>query len=77
MTKHCASVSLISEAVQSWYSFYEVDPDDRASDVLRKAALELFAEGHCTSEDIATHLIGSYVGKWATRVNAPSSSSVH
>ncbi|NEH75622.1 hypothetical protein GR223_01290 [Rhizobium leguminosarum] len=42
------------------------------------AKTSLFLAGNAGSvEEMATVLIGTYVGLGATRVNAPSSSSVH
>jgi hypothetical protein len=70
-------IDLLSEAVQRWYRFYEVPPDEAATDILCSAALGLYREGHRSLEDIATVLIGTYVGISATRVNAPTSQSVH
>ncbi|NKL39753.1 hypothetical protein GFL57_01755 [Rhizobium leguminosarum bv. viciae] len=45
--------------------------------LLCDAAIELYNEGCRSVEEMATLLIGTYVGLPATRVNAPSSSSVH
>ncbi|EPE96625.1 hypothetical protein [Rhizobium grahamii] len=77
MTRRDGQSALISKAVKEWYSFYEIQPDQASSDALCKAALELLEQGFDGSEDIATLLIGKFVGKWGTRVNAPSSNSVH
>ncbi|WP_245456736.1 hypothetical protein [Rhizobium hidalgonense] len=68
---------MLSEAVQAWYRFYEVDPDERASQTLCTAALEFYQEGYKTAEEVSTLLIGTYVGLWSTRVNSPSSATVH
>jgi hypothetical protein len=68
---------LMSEAVQAWYRFYEVSPDDRASHVLCNAAIDLYNDGYRTVDDIATVLIGTYVGIWSTKINAATSTSVH
>lgn len=68
---------MLSEAVQAWYRYYELRPDEQASHVLCSAALEFFDEGYCTLDDVSTMLIGTYVGISATRVNAPTSKSVH
>jgi hypothetical protein len=67
---------MMSEAVQAWYRFYEIDPKRGLSDVLCQAAIGLCREGHYNSDDIATVLIGTYVGIHATRVNAPTSAAV-
>lgn len=68
---------MMSEAVQAWYRFYEIDPRNGLSEVLCQAAIDLYRGGHHSSDDIATALIGNYVGLDATRVNAPTSASVH
>ncbi|MGR8925311.1 hypothetical protein ACU8MB_16365 [Rhizobium leguminosarum] len=68
---------LMSKAVREWYRYYEVEWDDQASSLLCDAAIELYNEGCRSVEEMATVLIGTYVGLAATRVNAPSSSSVH
>lgn len=67
----------MSEAVQAWYRFYQIDPKNGLSDLLCRAAIDLYRDGYHSSDDIATALIGSYVGIHATRVNAPTSASVH
>jgi hypothetical protein len=72
-----SEVRLISEAVRSWFCFYEVDEDDRALQTLCTAALDLYGEGYRTADALATMLIGTYVGIWSTRINAPGSNSVH
>ncbi|MGM5056121.1 hypothetical protein ACD589_15740 [Rhizobium sp. 814_E9_N1_1] len=68
---------LMSKAVREWYRYYEVEWDDQASSFLCDAAIELYNEGCRSVEEMATVLIGTYVGLAATRVNAPSSSSLH
>ncbi|MBY5494643.1 hypothetical protein [Rhizobium leguminosarum] len=68
---------LMSKAVREWYWYYEADWDDQASSFLCDAAIELYNEGCRSVVEMATVLIGTYVGLAATRVNAPSSSSVH
>ncbi|NEK17761.1 hypothetical protein [Rhizobium leguminosarum] len=68
---------LMSKAVREWYRYYEVEWDDQASSSLCDAAIELYNECCRSVEEMATVLIGTYVGLAATRVNAPSSSSVH
>ena len=77
MTRRDGQSALISKAVKEWYSFYEIQPDEASSETLCKAAMELLEQGFDDSEDLATLLIGKYVGKWATRINAPSSNAVH
>jgi hypothetical protein len=41
------------------------------------AAIDLYDDGCRSLEEMATVLIGTYIGLAATRVNAPTSSSVH
>jgi hypothetical protein len=68
MQKKEADISLLSEAAQHRDNFYEVSPDDRASDILCSAALELYQEGYRSLEDLVTMLIGTYAGLTSTRV---------
>lgn len=68
---------MLSEAVQAWYRYYEVEPDELASQTLSAAAIEFFKEGYRSLDHVTTMLIGTYVGKWSTRVNAPTSASLH
>jgi len=68
---------MLAEAVVEWYSFYEVPPDDEASSALVGAALDFFRDGYQTTEDIAVMLIGTYIGIWSTKVNAPTSAAIH
>ncbi|MGZ2432627.1 hypothetical protein [Rhizobium redzepovicii] len=68
---------IISKAVSQWYRHYNAAWDDDASSFLCDAAIELFNEGCHSVDEMATALIGAYVGLAATRVNAPSSSAVH
>ncbi|MGO4117479.1 hypothetical protein ACCS70_25830 [Rhizobium ruizarguesonis] len=70
-------VAVVSEAVRRWYEFYEITPDNKASDVLCHAALNFYGDGYRTIDDIATLLIGTYPGLSATRINAPTSQAVH
>ncbi len=70
-------IPLMQQAVLHWYRYYEVSPDEPSSRVLRLAATKLYGEGYRSVEDIATMLIGTYVGIWSTKVNAPGSSAVH
>lgn len=70
-------IRTISDAVQTWYRYYEVSPDEKVSKTLCTAAIRFFNDGYQSSDDISTLLIGTYVGRWATRVNAPTSDSSH
>jgi len=68
---------IMSKAVKEWYRHYNVAWDDQASSFLCDAAIELYYDGCRSVQEMATILIGTYVGLAATRVNAPSSHSVH
>ncbi|PZM14839.1 hypothetical protein CPY51_09015 [Rhizobium tubonense] len=68
---------IISQAVQAWYRFYGDDWDDEASSFLCSAAIKLYNGGCRSTEDLATTLIGTYVGLAATRVYARSSVTLH
>lgn len=70
-------IRTISEAVQTWYRYYEVSPDEKVSETLCAAAIGFFNDGYRSSVDISTLLIGAYVGGLAARINAPTSGSVH
>ncbi len=48
---------MMSEAVQAWYRFYELDPNDRISHVLCQAAIDFYNEGHRSSDDFAAALV--------------------
>jgi len=72
-----ADFRMLSEAVQAWYRHYDVDPDEPVSAVLCSAALSLYQRGHRSVEAIASGLIGAFIGMPSTRINAPTSASVH
>ncbi|NLS07955.1 hypothetical protein HGP14_32530 [Rhizobium sp. P32RR-XVIII] len=71
------AMKMLSRAVQRWHRDYEVKHDDHASHVVRHAVIALFNDGYRSEGDIATLLIGTYVGLSSTKVNALTSSSVH
>jgi hypothetical protein len=68
---------MLAEAVNAWFAYYEVEPHEQAYEALSTAALSLYHQGHRNLEDLSTMLIGTHVGPWAVRVNAPSSDGVH
>lgn len=68
---------IMSKAVREWYRHYNVSWDDQASSFLCDAAIELYNDGCRSVQEMATVLIGTYVGLEATRVNAPSSNAMH
>lgn len=71
------NLRILSDAVERWFEYYEVDSDERTSQVLCAAAVGLFRDGYRGADELATALIGTYVGLWSTRVNAPTSVSIH
>lgn len=71
------ALQTLSDAVEQWFEFYEVSSDDKVSKTLCDAAVALYREGHRKVDDIATILIGTYIGPWSARVNAPTSGSIH
>jgi len=77
MEKHETGFRLMSEAVQAWYRFYAESPENHASQVLCNAAIDLYHDGYLTVDAIAASLIGTYVGICSTKVNAPTSASIH
>ncbi|MBW9115625.1 hypothetical protein JNB88_18480 [Rhizobium cauense] len=72
-----SSYRALSEAVSRWFEYYETEYDEAASETLCNAAVDLFNEGYRSTDDIASLLIGAYVGIWFTRINAPTSSAIH
>lgn len=70
------AMKMLSRAVQRWFRNYEVEHDDHASHVPRYAAIALFNDGYRSEGDIATMLIGTYVGLSSKKVNALTSSIV-
>jgi hypothetical protein len=67
----------LSEAVQRWFDFYQAESDENVSQTLCDAAVALYRDGHRQAADIATILIGTFIGPLSARVNAPSSASIH
>jgi len=71
------SAATISRAVTMWQIFYEVEPQDKVLDILVRAARDHYVERYRTPNDLATYLIGTYVGRWSMMINAPTSNSSH
>ncbi|OWW00452.1 hypothetical protein [Rhizobium sp. R693] len=67
---------ILSRAVQQWYLYYDIDPDDQASTLLNRAAVALFDQGHRSVEGIATMLIENYIGPWPVTMNAQGSKTI-
>jgi hypothetical protein len=75
--RNSVDLDIVSQAVTAWFRFYEVDPDERTLKVLARAAGELYQGGYRSADDLATSLIGTYIGPWSLMANAPTSVSVH
>lgn len=71
------AVSLVSEAVRNWFEYYDVTPDDSATEILGAAAIELYNRGMVTVQAITSALIETFVGRIAVHCNAPTSSAIH
>jgi hypothetical protein len=70
-------VDVVSEAVTAWFRFYGLDPCEKSLSALAQAAGQLYLGGNRSADDLATSLIGTYIGRWSLMVNAPTSASVH
>ncbi|MBY4592961.1 hypothetical protein [Rhizobium redzepovicii] len=68
--------AILLDAVLMWFRFYGVPFDERAADVLCERAMLLYAEGQ-GQRYIEDHLIRTFSGLVATRVNAPTSALSH
>lgn len=71
------NAAMLAEAVQRWFDFYDVDRTLSVDKILCEAAIRIYRCGYHSVDEIATVLIATYVGILATKVNAPSSASVH
>lgn len=69
--------SMLAEAVQKWFEFYDVERTRPVDKMLCRAAMRIYQEGYHSVDEISTVLIATYVGILATRINAPSSAAVH
>lgn len=67
----------ISQAVIIWQHFYDVEPQDKVLDALARVAGGHYRQGYRTPDDLATYLIGTYVGRWSMMISAPTSMSIH
>lgn len=70
-------VLLLANAADQWFLYYAVEHDDRVRDVLCNAALDFYKDGYRSEDDLATLLIGTFVGVASTKINASSSATVH
>jgi hypothetical protein len=76
-TDGAVDIAVVSEAMTAWFRFYELDPCERSLTALARAAGQLYLGGCRSADDLATSLIGTYIGRWSLMANAPTSSSVH
>lgn len=70
-------VKVLASAVDQWFRYYEVQHDDHVWNVLHNAALDLYKDGYRSEGDLATLLIGAFVGVASTKINASASATVH
>ncbi|TAX22738.1 hypothetical protein ELI02_33840 [Rhizobium leguminosarum] len=70
-------VLLLANAVDQWFRYYAVEHDDRVRDVLCNAGLDFYKAGYRSEDDLATLLIGTFVGLASTKINTPASATVH
>lgn len=70
-------VLLLASAVDQWFRYYEVENDNHVRDVLCNAALDLYKDGYRSEGDLATLLIGAFVGVASTKINPSISATVH
>lgn len=71
------AVSLVSEAVRNWFEYYDVSPDDSATEILCAAAIDWYNRGMVTVEAMTSALIETFVGRIAVHCNAPTSIAIH
>lgn len=72
-----SDMEILSRSVQSWYKYFDVKPDAKASEVLCSAAIDLFHLGYITHDELVGGLISRYPGPAAILVNSPTSASTH
>jgi len=67
-----SEMAMLSQSVLNWYSHYRAAPDENASKILCSAAMDLFAQGHRTQEELTSLLISRFPGPPATLTDAPT-----
>ncbi|MFP3547319.1 hypothetical protein SB748_28315 [Rhizobium sp. SIMBA_035] len=70
-------VKVLGSAVDQWFRYYEVENVHHVRNVLCNTALDLYKDGYRSEGDLATLLIGTFVGIASTKINAPSSLTIH
>ncbi|MDM9628466.1 hypothetical protein QTL95_21450 [Rhizobium sp. S152] len=71
------AVSVVSEAVRNWFEYYDVTPDDSATEILGAAGIDFYNRGIVTIQAITSALIETFVGRMAVHCNAPTSIAIH
>ena len=70
-------LAVLSLSVQSWYRHYKAKPDDKRSEMICSAALDLFNRGHRTQEELTGMLIARFPLASVDIFIAPASPVVH
>lgn len=52
--------AVLSMSVQSWFRHYRAKPDDKTSEIICSAAIDLFNRGHRTQEELTSILIARF-----------------
>ncbi|AGS21427.1 hypothetical protein [Rhizobium etli] len=52
--------AVLSLSVQSWFRHYKAKPDDKTSEIICSAAIDLFNRGHRTQEELTSILIARF-----------------
>jgi hypothetical protein len=64
-------------AINAWYRHFKLSANDRDTNILCAAALELFHLGNTQSEELAVGLLERFPSAELVKQNAVSSASVH
>ncbi|MBY3314486.1 hypothetical protein [Rhizobium laguerreae] len=70
-------VDVLSDAVRTWYRYNHAAPTEQSMQLLCSAAVDLYNQGHRTSEELVTLLIVKFDSLHSLKVNSPSSASHH
>lgn len=68
---------MLSQSVQSWYGFYNLEPTQQTSEVICSAAITLFNRGHQCHEDVTRILIARFPGAAFDRKSPLSPAVLH
>ncbi|MBY2911328.1 hypothetical protein [Rhizobium leguminosarum] len=72
-----ADVSMLSDAVRTWYRHNRATPTEQSTQLLCSAAFDFYNQGHRTREELVTLLITKFDSLHSLDVNAPTSTSHH